>query len=309
MRFRNYKEAVGTEKRNRIINGSLTVEAGLVFPVFLFALLALCGLFAYEDAGYVIEKGMYSTAESISAYGDIVCSVSSYTEDTGGEEDSFAQELIRQILVGAADSTIVKSLFLANVRDSRGVLKCIEGGAEGISFTGSRLCDDDECLVINCSYVLKPPFSLFGLTGIEMEQNFRYRYFTGHKVASLLVEAEDDADESGEEEEDKEDIIVYITEEGKVYHRSRSCSCLKVTKRAVEYTEVSKERNAAGAKYYACEKCAHGTAPLIVYIAEDGDRYHFDNDCSALKRTVKEVKLSEVEGKRRPCKRCKEESK
>ena len=66
--------------------------------------------------------------------------------------------------------------------------------------------------------------------------------------------------------------------------------------------EVSSLRNASGGKYSPCEKCG-GDGSVIVYVTNEGDRYHNTIECSGLKRSVRCVPLSEAGG-RSPCSRC-----
>ena len=116
------------------------------------------------------------------------------------------------------------------------------------------------------------------------------RKWTGYDVCSVLT--------TSEEEE-----YVYITEHGSVYHRSLSCSHLNVNIRVVSATEVDSLRNNNHAKYYPCEYCKKGYSTGLMFITPDGNRAHNNAGCSALKRQVKLVKLSEV-GARGPCKDC-----
>ena len=55
-------------------------------------------------------------------------------------------------------------------------------------------------------------------------------------------------------------------------------------------------RNTYGAKYYPCESCSRNQNPAgCVYITSTGNRYHNQETCSGLKRTIRLVKLSQVE--------------
>ena len=69
------------------------------------------------------------------------------------------------------------------------------------------------------------------------------------------------------------------------------------------FAEVGSQRNENGAKYYPCEHCARGEKPERLYITTDGDRYHYRLNCSGLKRTIIEIRRSQI-GSLRPCKRC-----
>lgn len=105
-------------------------------------------------------------------------------------------------------------------------------------------------------------------------------------------------------EETKPEVMVYVTENGQVYHRSLSCTYLKLSVTQVPGASISSLRNLYGEKYHACEACSQGQeAAPMVYITEKGNRYHNKETCSGLKRTLRLVKESEVKGLR-PCPRC-----
>ena len=89
---------------------------------------------------------------------------------------------------------------------------------------------------------------------------------------------------------------VYITESGSVYHRSKDCSHLRVSISICSSEDVASRRNASGEKYKPCEKCAGGKSTGLLFITDQGNRYHNSPACSGLKRTIKTVPLSEVEG-------------
>jgi len=96
--------------------------------------------------------------------------------------------------------------------------------------------------------------------------------------------------------------IAFITKNGTVYHRNRNCTYLNPSVKAVFYEDLKEKRNENGAIYYACEKCGNGKK-TVVYITEQGTKYHTSLECSGLKRTIYSILLSEVGG-RLPCSKC-----
>ncbi len=259
----------------------------MAFPVFFLAVMALCCLFLFMETRVAIGEAMLETARSISVYGEIVCDA----EVKLGEKGA-AAELAGDILEGTAIALMLKE----NLKDHPVVERAVEGGLSGISLAGSDFFTEDECLHLVCSYRFRTPVAGFGLSGIKGGQELVYRYFTGTHADSLL---EEDAEEPGETEEK----TVYKTETGTVYHVTLTCPSLKLNIRPATPSEVPGLRNEYGAKYYPCEKCVSGAEPETVYITTDGDRYHYNLGCSGLKRTIIEIKRSEI-GDLRPCKRC-----
>ncbi len=101
------------------------------------------------------------------------------------------------------------------------------------------------------------------------------------------------------------DVYVYITKNGRVYHKSLDCYHLKIQIREIATSKVSSYRNEDGAKYYPCEFCGKKKKGQdTVYITSDGTRYHYNRECLALMRYIQKVPLSEVVDSYPPCKTC-----
>ena len=110
---------------------------------------------------------------------------------------------------------------------------------------------------------------------------------------------------AGPGEEEKKETMVYVTENGSVYHKSMGCSYLDLSTSQVSKSAVPGLRNQYGEKYTPCETCSKNAEEAgMVYITETGNRYHTLESCSGLKRTVRMVKQSHVSGKMHVCSRC-----
>lgn len=101
---------------------------------------------------------------------------------------------------------------------------------------------------------------------------------------------------------------VYVTKNGSVYHKKRSCSHLNITVLQTTAKQLQSERNEDGSKYKVCPLCARGLtkkelSAYSLYITPYGDRYHIRLQCSNLKRTIKVVPLDQVAG-RGACMEC-----
>ncbi len=101
----------------------------------------------------------------------------------------------------------------------------------------------------------------------------------------------------------EEDIIVYMTQYGSVYHKDRSCTHISLSIQGVPAAVVGGMVNEEQKAYTPCEYCGDYGFVTMVYITNYGDRYHTSIKCRGLRRYIRSVPLSQVEGVP-PCGKC-----
>lgn len=178
-----------------------------------------------------------------------------------------------------------KALVVKNLKKDSAADQFIRGGRLGISLLGSDFSGN--YVSLSAEYKIRLPIGLFGKQDIKMSLRLKCRKWTGGRF--------DEADEE----------LVYITQNGAVYHRKQSCSYLSPSVRAVSGNSVLALRNADGGKYYPCAKCMAGKMAQgkTVYVTNYGSRFHAIRNCSKIRRVARAVHLSEVKG-RRACTKC-----
>ena len=165
----------------------------------------------------------------------------------------------------------------------------IKGGKAGISCLLSDTLDDADRVDLVVRYTLKLPYNVIGLPGIPVVQRACTRGWTGYEPEIC---------------EKEEEQIVYVTEQGTVYHKSSECSHIDLTVRSAKYQDLSKLRNTEGQRFRACEKC--GSRTILngrIFITNTGNCYHTTSECSGLKRGILAIPISQAEDYR-PCSRC-----
>lgn len=99
-----------------------------------------------------------------------------------------------------------------------------------------------------------------------------------------------------------DEVFVYMTSEGSVYHLYPDCTHLDLSIQQVSFSKAVYSENLYGEPYEACRVCKEPVG-LFVYITDEGNRYHSDRACGGLKRTVRQVPISQV-ADRGCCMRC-----
>ena len=276
-----------------IRKASLTVEAAVAMPVFLFCILIFLYFLQIITVQEHIQNAITKTGLALARYAYV------FEDFSGGEEFAtidfslFGEEYEVDLSETAEVITgelVVKGLLKKDLNTSQINNSCIQGGYRDISFYSSRILEED-CIDIVVRYRISFPIWFFGLENLRMIQRVRVRGWTGHRVPATYRVVKEGISEG--------ETMVYITTTGTVYHVDRNCSHLNISIEEV-HTLPEDRRNKNGGKYYPCELCyrsgetASGAIHGIYYITEDGDRYHLSKKCSGLKRTVREVPLSEV---------------
>ena len=101
----------------------------------------------------------------------------------------------------------------------------------------------------------------------------------------------------------EEDMIVYMTQYGSVYHKDRGCTHLSLSIQSVPIDEVGGKINLDQGHYSPCEYCGNHGFVTLVFVTNYGERYHTSIKCRGLRRYVRSVPLSQVEGVP-PCQKC-----
>lgn len=246
---------------------SLTVEASLVLPLFLFYMMTL--LYSLEIVRFQsdVREALYqeATRESFATYAVRYGSEQEQTAD-------HAEQNIREYL----EEQLLPYL-------------CVEGNAEGITFELQKNILGRDNRQLSIAYSVKPFLYLLPIGDMEVKDSIFVHDWTGYQ-------------KDGVWSEETKEAYVYITPTGKKYHLVETCTYLKVRLQTVKSEEVDRYRNGDGEKYKSCEIC--GTKENhIVYLTEWGNRYHGSADCEAIQRTVYMIPLSQV-GERTACSKC-----
>ena len=237
---------------------SLTVEASLALPIFLYAMVLLSYLGLFIKCQDEVQWAMTRVVREASAE------------------------------YGAGGSNALKSSLYYRTK----LAVHMERAGLPVALSESKLLEDGENLDLIVRYRVTLPFRL----GIPQIYRFRQRV---HSRAFVGVEDRGRGT-------DAEDVTVYVAETGQVYHRKRECTYLKLSISQMKYGDIDSLRNVGGGRYKPCERCCEGkklTSGAAVFITNFGDRYHSVRSCSGIKRTIREMKLSEV-GSRTPCSKC-----
>ena len=183
------------------------------------------------------------------------------------------------VLMASAEVYLQKQLATCDT-----VKQYVTGGQLGVSVLRSEVSEKQ--INLRAEYYIKFPINFFGWKGWYVSQHSNSRKWVGDRQAS------------------DEEIYVYVTENGSVYHTSRSCHYLDLSIQKVNSGTVGDLRNKDGHIYYACLDCvAKNSKTETKYITDYGVCYHDSLLCSGLKRTIYMVKLSEVKGKGK-CSKC-----
>lgn len=275
---------IGLQRLAHDNRGSAVVEASMVLPLFIMAMLFIFSLGCCFKTKAVIYEGLHETAVYLAEY--------SYLYDMAQQ----GADIDMPELVGDGISTATaKCKLMEYIDDTELVDRFVSGSMSGIAVTQADR-DEDNYIYVKICYKLKVDIPLFGTYKMLCTEKIRQRAYLG------CISDEDS--ESGDGK------YVYVAENAQVYHTSRECYhiSLSVRKGSVEQA-VSKSEGkdqAAqkdGNKRTDCELCSRYKKNGSLYVTDDGSRYHYTLDCAGIKRTIYRVKKSDCSGLR-PCSEC-----
>lgn len=248
-----------------LTQASMTVEASIVLPLFLFFFLNLMTSIELIRLHGNLELALWETGNRMSVYGSIL--------DDPNEKESWWKELEGVIW----SYTYVKSQIIDYLGRDYLEQSPLTYGTDGLQFLESNVYENKDCFEVVVTYSVSPVYNILGFRQFRMANKYYGHLWNGYELPGT------------------EEVFVFVTENGEVYHTDRNCTHLQLSVRLVTRQQVLAERNNLGNRYTACEKCGSGGMAEAVYITDEGERYHNERDCPGLKRTVAYIPLSQAE--------------
>lgn len=246
------------------LSALMTVETALALPFFLIAIFTILNIMHMLGVGQSI---LTAAAKSVH-----ISSVHGYKDNFG--VDDILTEIILNI--GKSDVDFSK----------------ISGGMAGIDYWGTSYDDDSGKIKAQLSCFLKSDFGVFDIGMVRWSLQLHSRAFIGGKML-----------DGGSSEEKTEKTVVYVAQNGVVYHRSRECAYIDLSLHGIDRSAIGDCRNSQGGKYYPCELCGAAGDFAVVYLTDTGNRYHCSSQCPGISRTVYEMILT-PDCVLPPCSRC-----
>lgn len=257
--------------------GSLTIEAALIIPIFLFAVMAVLSFTEVLCLQMKIDSSMQQCAKELAVYGYAAkeCGGEKMDELPLGAETLFSEIYVRNRIISETGEDYLKESPMESTN--------------ALHLAGSRIMENDR-IELRCTYYVTPFFALSPKAGFLMESTAVARAFTGYDNLAAAPPEENEE-------------YVYVTENGTAYHRDRGCHYLDLSIEKVFTKELPLLRNADGSIYGACPICGDTNSGSVAFITKYGNKYHSDILCSGLRRTIKRIPISQI-GNRTPCKKC-----
>lgn len=263
------------------VKAGMTVEASIVLPLFLFFFLNIGSALEMLRLHGNIQLALWKTGSELAVYG--------YAVDRGGPPEGTQEDDWWTRLSGAAFSSVFVKARLINLLGQEYLDNSpLSDGADSLMLWESRLFGEGDTIDIIVTYSVAPWSRAVGFLPFRMTNRYYAHIWNGYALP--------------EDPQDRE--MVYIAENGQVYHINPNCTHLKLSVRQIGAGELKDVRNQYGRKYTFCEKCVRGESVKIIYITDEGDRYHYKRDCPGLKRTVSALPKEDAIKRYRPCSRC-----
>lgn len=254
--------------------GSLTLEAALVFPLFVFLCTVLLIPMRMMDRQRQIQAAVEAVGEKVSQYAYSACLLGKGDEEQMDESREEPDGGDMKDIFGFASQAGIEAMVLRQI-DKKWI--------RDVSFMGTAVENDMVHIVM--AYRMPLPFSVFSMDSVKAEAVCVRRLWTGaegNRKGNLLP---------GEEEKEE---MVYIGRNSTRYHRNRNCHYLFNDLKQVQKGEMDGLRNQEGKRYYPCPSCGAADSKGPFFVMPWGTRYHSTGQCRAIRAYVRTVPLREV---------------
>lgn len=280
--------------RGTYLSASAAVEAALVMPIFIYAVMAVMYIMQMILVQIQVQESLYNAGRQIAKYAYLYDCIDKGMNERGDISRTDEQNISwfeKGISVVGVQAAFVREIG-TGYADKAGIV----GGNAGYVMLGSKIMEGSKDIILNVSYVLKNPFDIFGIAVKKFTQQVSVTAWLGDDKC-MGVEGDDTLTHNNQE-------YVYLTTFGEVYHTDKGCTYLKPAVRRIKRENILNERNENGAKYYECEYCTKRAKETdSIYITSYGNRWHVTDKCPKINRSIMKVLKSSVADMRK-CSKC-----
>lgn len=284
----------------KFVPASVTMEAALCLPLFLFFFLAVLEPIWWLDR----QRKVQTTAE---IWSEKLCQYSYLASRESGDgkrkESSGNQTLLedsRENLLktedGKAENPVNEEIqnaaaFLSEAAASLWLVGEAEQYADHLRIEKAEVPNETGNIIFQLEYEEQIPFFPAAFQKVTMKVGVKKRAWIG-----LDGKLKAGGAGTGEMAEgNPEEPMVYVGTSMGRYHLSRDCHYLSNQYEAVSEQLAKEMRNEAGRKLTPCASCKSSSdGNGIVYITPSGRHYHYKKSCSAMVSYVRTVPLKEV---------------
>lgn len=255
---------------------SITVEAALCIPLMASAIVMLIMPLKIFDERRKLQNMLEAEARSISnaAY---ISTLSEELINTGADIDEYRKE------IDLLKSNAVKASITGKI--NKDIFENIKFDEKTSVMEGS----DDSMIRFYLDYEIKTPVNFLGLNRMKMSSIVSRRAYIGSEGGRGREKYSGKA----EENQYKEDKIVYVGKNRSRYHLNRKCHYISNDIKSADIKELKTMANKDGKYYRPCSACRPAKEGIVYYF-ENGISYHKNKDCRSLISYVEAVPLSEV---------------
>lgn len=273
------------------VKAGMTVEAAIVLPLFLFFFINLGSAMEMIRLHGNLQLALWNVGNNLCVYG--------YAAADDGRNSAEAEgdwrELTSEMGDIALTYTYVKNQVVQYVGERYLEESPLDAGTGGLQFWESDVSARDEMAVgdtidLVMTYQVSPWLDIPFVKPFRMYNRYYGKVWTGYGLSEKTETTSD---------------MVYVTENREVYHESLECTHLKLSIQAVSLGSIETRRNEYGSRYILCSKCRFRPYNGEVYICDEGNNFHFAQDCPGLTRIISSITRKQaVEEGLRPCSRC-----
>lgn len=268
--------------------GSITIEAAICFPIFLFAMLSFIYIINIMYVQTSLQFALEETVRNASKSAYITSKFYSLTLEE--QTDAIAKDpsLAEQLGSSALTIAYMHSAFLTE--ENKKILdnSPVKNGSDGISFLSSTLDLTSGIADIILSYTVSIPFIPDNIFSFKLSNRCCVRLYTGRDM---------------DKNQTASDTYVYYTTNGRVYHFNRYCQYLLNYTEAIRYLEL-------GYRLVPCVLCDELTTDQlksenpVVYTTESEHCFHTTLKCQAFTGMVFRRHYSSLDDDDDICEKC-----